>query len=371
MDFKSVVESGKKMSKHAFRKPFSALLVVILTILACGPTPTPPDIPHITLGAKDTPDNNEGKPVPSDTEETGIDESAPPAAIITLQGPVNSSGSITLSWDCETCFPGKIGSSQDVYLLEESSTSETSGFAVVATINTHDAHVEKTLAQSAGGHYWYRVRARNPNGYTPYSNVIRVSVQIITAPDSTTFFINNSSYPIVSLIIDGVEQFQDAPQCILPGNKILKTLSAGSHTYYAENGIWDNGSRQSLYNFSGTFGQQSGVTGQVTFDNPTITQLLTGFSTSGYWAGEYWVGTNYNYAAFRFYSDGRYDFYDNGVKKGSGTYKLVSRNPKAFAVTFSISGSEGYQGVLDERSGFFMMKNGPSDWKIIKYIHSS
>ncbi|PYP97995.1 MAG: hypothetical protein DMD34_02980 [Gemmatimonadetes bacterium] len=108
------------------------------------------------------------------------------------------------------------------------------------------------------------------------------------------------------------------------------------------------------------------MTGTVTIPDITIFQLLTQFGSSGYWSGDYWVGTTYHFAAFRFYSNGTFKLYDDGVQVGSGSYSLVSRSPSTLTVTFSVGAN---QGTLDELGGYFNMRNGPPDWPWIQYTY--
>jgi hypothetical protein len=113
-----------------------------------------------------------------------------------LYGPSTSTGSITLTWDYT--WPGGLGSSQDGYQLEESLTSPDSGFSIkYTTVGTgdHRSNVQYTLTNPTSN-YWYRVRARNTNGYTPYSNVVHTSVQApcTTTPTPTTLRIINDLY---------------------------------------------------------------------------------------------------------------------------------------------------------------------------------
>jgi len=271
-----------------------------------------------------------------------------------------SSTQVLLAWTNNSSSTGSDGFGYRVYESDNGS-----GFDLLGNIYGYYDGV--FISGVDPGHtYAYKVTAFNNYGASALSATSN-SVTTPGSPETTaTRLINNSSYPIVSLMIDGVEQFPTAPQGIPPHGEMLKTLSVGSHTYSAANGFWYGGSRQTMYTFSGTFTQQSGVIGQVTFNNPTIAQLLTRFGSSGYWVGMYWLGTNLNSAAFRFYSNGTYVFYNNGVAQGTGTYSLVSY-PGSYMVTFSVNG--GYQGILDEMHGYFHMDNGPSGWRTMQYTY--
>jgi hypothetical protein len=112
-----------------------------------------------------------------------------------LNGPSTSNGIFALIWDYT--WPS-IGSSQDGYELEESSTSPISGFLkIYTTVGTGDnrTHVQYNLNKSTGD-YWYRVRAKNNTRYTAYSNIIHTSVQnpCTTSLTPTTLRIINDLY---------------------------------------------------------------------------------------------------------------------------------------------------------------------------------
>jgi len=112
-----------------------------------------------------------------------------------------------------------------------------------------------------------------------------------------------------------------------------------------------------MYNWSGNFTQQPATTGEVRFNDPTIAQLLTQFSSSRLWEANFWSGTTPHVAGWRFYSNGTANFYIDGVNQGSTSVSLVQRNPGAFNVVFKAG---NYQGTLYETFGYFAMPNGPN-----------
>jgi hypothetical protein len=299
-------------------------------------------------------------------DATTLSDTQPPKAPV-LTGPtatVTDAQHFLLEWtydwaSCTFC-PSTSG-----YHLDESSTSPSSGFTNIwSSYLTGDQESPKKLAISprSAGTYWYRVRAYD-NGWSDYSNVIEVTVAALV---SSTRFVNNTSYIIVSLKINGQEQFPVSPMGILPGHYYELELSPGTYDVTASNGFWDGSSRFTMYNWSGQCNQQPGVTGEVRFNDPTIQELLTRWRSSGYWEGSYWSGTNLYFAGFRFFSNGKWDLYDNGNKTGSGNYSVVSRNPGAFTVTFTVG---GFQGTLYETFGYFAMPNGPQPTPWIEYYH--
>lgn len=102
------------------------------------------------------------------------------AAVPVLTGPASSSGTFTLTW---TYIWGGIVSTGDGYELQESTTSATAGFTtIVSTVNMGDHASPKvsSLTRSAGT-YHYRVRARKILAFSPWSNVVTVTVGATTA----------------------------------------------------------------------------------------------------------------------------------------------------------------------------------------------
>jgi titin len=196
---------------------------------------------------------------------------------------------------------------------------------------------------------------------------VTVTLNLAAPAQTATRFLNNASYPIIYLTIDGVQHFPSSPQAILPGDTYTVNLTAGNHTYEAHTGFWDGGTRFEMYLYGGNFTQTSGNVGSVPINDPTIAQLLTQFdAVSGYWQGMYWEGTTPHTAGFRFYPNGTWRLYIDGSQTQSGNFTLVSRFPDFFQVTFSVG---GFQGTLNELYGTFNMPNGPQSWRWIEYTY--
>ncbi len=279
----------------------------------------------------------------------------------TISGPGASTGTFQLAvgyaWPI-------IVSSQDWYELEESTGGS---FVKVANTNAGDPHYNPwnvSLTRSSGTYYY---RARVHRGWVPdYSQYSAVFQVVVTVPPtvSKTRFVNNTSYPIISLAVDGIQQFY-YPNGINVGGYYELELSPGSHSYRIANGFYDGVSKFEMYIWGPTtYTQPSGSTYTVTLQDWTITQLLTRLYASEYWQGDYWDGLVPHTAGFRFYSNGTFRFYVDGIQQGTGSYSLVYRTPASFSVTFTIG---SYQGVLYELGGYFTMRNGPPGWELIQY----
>ena len=279
-----------------------------------------------------------------------------PRAPTNLTAQALSSTQILLTWTNN--------SQSDEYRIYESKDGGVFVFAgTVSQDNVPGAYIP---GLSAGHSYRYYIQAHNAIGYSANSNT-SASVTTPGGSAGTVRIVNNSSYPIISLTIDGVQKFPQPPQGIPPNSTYEIPMAAGGHSYEAWNGFWDGVSRFTMYKFSGSWTQPAG-TYTITLNNPTITQLLTKFGTSGYYLGEYWSGTNFHYKGFRFYNTGTYNYYLDGALAGTGTYSLAPGGyPGSYTVTFNVTGAQAATGYYSETGGTFYMKNGPSDWPVIYY----
>ncbi len=192
-------------------------------------------------------------------------------------------------------------------------------------------------------------------------------------PASTVRFYNNSSHPVVELIIDGSEVILAESQSIPVGGFLDVNVSGGSHNYQAGVGFGSGGQKIAIYPLpSGSFSSQDGST---TLGDPTLTQMLTNYGQGGYYSGEFWdANNNFNCAAFDFYANGGFDFYVNQGLNDSGYYSLISRNPGSYSVTFKVenaAGTEWFEGTYyytGALAGTIQMQNGPATWPWIEYV---
>ncbi len=228
-----------------------------------------------------------------------------------------------------------------------------------------------TITDLAGGTaYTFQVTAYNGAGESAPSN----EAPVTTLSDVTAArFINNASYPVVSLIVDGVQQFPQSPWGILPGEYYEIPLDAGSHIYEARTGFWQSDTQRfEMYIYTGSFTQVAGVVTEIAIDDITLVNLLTQFQEEGYWEGWYMdANSNCHTAAFRFYRDETWRLYDGNVEVGTGFYSLVLREPDIFAVKFKVTDAPENEGLLMETYGYFTMNNGPNSWKQIEYTYKA
>jgi hypothetical protein len=189
-----------------------------------------------------------------------------------------------------------------------------------------------------------------------------------------SYFHNDASYPVISLIVDGWEQFPVRPLGILPcAYYELDGVPSGQHSWTAVTGFWDDfGQRFEMYNYSGTYGQPVSGSSNAHIPDVTIQNLLTVPPTNlGYWEGYYFdASSNCHTTAFRFQQNGTYTFYNANTQVDSGTYSLVLREPSIFSVKFHVtSANQNVDGLLIETRGQFFMRNGPASWPQITYVY--
>lgn len=190
--------------------------------------------------------------------------------------------------------------------------------------------------------------------------------------NGTIQFVNHTSHPIISLNIDNQGDLIQNESQIIPPNGWLDVtgVTAGNHVYAAENGFVSGGTPHLLLPLPvGTF---SGNAGSVTINDPTVMQLLTQYGKYSAFVSEYWDANAIPHpAAFCFYDNSSYFFYDDNKLTDSGTYSLVSRQSHVYTVTFEARsngdnqiGSYSYAGSM---IGTLFMRNGPPSWPLIEY----
>jgi hypothetical protein len=188
-----------------------------------------------------------------------------------------------------------------------------------------------------------------------------------------TYFSNDASYPVISLIVDGWEQFPVRPLGILSGAYYeLDGVPAGTHSWTALTGFWDDwGQRFTMYQYTGSYSQPSSGPFNIHIPDMSIKDLLSVPPTNlGYWEGYYFdANANCFTTAFKFTQSGTFTFYNANTQIDSGTYSLVKREPAIFSTKFHVSSSkQNYDGLLIETHGQFYLSNGPASWPQITYV---
>lgn len=276
---------------------------------------------------------------------------------ITSLPATDNDGNYTLQWDCTSmlcCSP---------YTIEEDSDPSFSSPTGYLSYDTTRPYTYDFTGK-ADGTYCYRVGCAGENLSEP-------ACIVVSRPSSGTVRVqNNTHYYIVDVQLNGV-QMVEYPYGIGAGGYFDFVVAPGAINYYLGSGYYDEyGSRDVWFNRTGTTSVSAGSSTTVTFDNPTIGQLLSNFSSSRNWTGDYYCYSCpiiVNYATYNFTSSGGWQFYDNGVFQESGTVQLVSWPDYSDAVTFRLCPSCESISLAYPFSQFYF-RNGPSDWPLILYV---
>lgn len=196
----------------------------------------------------------------------------------------------------------------------------------------------------------------------------RVTVNFISATGPATLtFQNNSSYDLVSIRIDGVEQLDVVNHYIIPiGNNVSYSTSAGARDLEVQLGYYQQNANgtQSLItpfdvNLIETANVAAGEDHPVTVGNPSIGQLLsnslnplmTSTQNPGVWSLIYQVNTGgfsyeNHYARIEFYENGTWRLYESydpsfvpGSLVASGTVTEVSWPNRPSFIQFTLGPS--------------------------------
>jgi hypothetical protein len=291
------------------------------------------------------------------TATTSAQSVTVPTAPTSLTTTAASTTQINLSWTDN--------SSNETSFSIERAPGGTTTFTEIATVGAGVTTYQNT-GLTASTSYAYRVRAYNSAGYSGYTNT-STATTTATQAIATLRIQNNTHYPLISIKINGVEQL--AYKYVLPiGNYVDYTFtSSGSVTYSILTGLMDtNGNTTDFYVFNGTVQVTVGQVYTLTCVNPTLAQVLSGFSASKVWSG-YYYDANYNYHTcyYKFFSDGSFMLYDGTALISTGTATLVTWDDYATIISFKLGTTETIQMMYP--FGSFMQYNGPASWKVITY----
>jgi hypothetical protein len=311
--------------------------------------------------------NSAGVSAPTSSVSGVTGSTAAPSAPTDFTAQAAGPNSINLSWSNPSAIEG-----WRIYLGTGTAAPAYSGTVNDSVSGAAPAVIQPIVQLTAGTEYNFQIDVfRTVNGVLKYSPKTAIA-SVTTTTASGVQFTNKSAYPIVSLIIDGVERFPTAPQGIPAGTAASPavfnmSLANGQHTYSAQNGFWDGASRNTLYSYSGTFTVSGGQSSSPpVFNAPTITQLMTQFrNTSGTWTGWYTGSNGFTPVYMKFYANGTCTLTHNPngtpLQIGSGSYSMQSNGYQGtFVATFTISltnpsGSvKGtFSGTLSETGGWF------------------
>ncbi len=188
------------------------------------------------------------------------------------------------------------------------------------------------------------------------------------AGSTTLRLVNNTQYNIVSLTLNGSEQFTPGSG-VLSGSTVNLGTTAGNKTLVAGLGfVLPDGSRDIWFTFTRSINVTSGQTNTQTFARITVGQLLTMGAASTTWNGTFFDDNGAPRAArFVFSSNGSWQFFVDGVANGSGTLTEVSWPNSSPTVTFRINSTLPAI-TISHPFGSFFFRNGPPSFPIIQYV---
>jgi hypothetical protein len=274
-----------------------------------------------------------------------------PGSLTTI---VASSTQINLSWTDN--------SNNETTFNIERAPGGTTNFTEIATVSAGITTYQNTCL-TAGASCVYRVRAHNSAGYSGYTNTSTATTQNV----ATLRIQNSTKYALISIKLNGTERLQ-FKNYVPVGNYIDYTFtSSGSVTYSILVGLMDsNGNTTDFFTFNGTVQVTVGQVYTLTCTNPTLAQVLSGFSASKQWDGYYYdANNNYKTCAYIFYSDGSFRLYDGAAIIGTGNTTLVTWDDYATIISFKLGTTETIQMMYPFSS--FIQGNGPASWKNITY----
>jgi hypothetical protein len=341
-----------------------------------GPTDTHATIsgldPVTTLNYRVRTYNAAGESVPSNIAGATTWGTTAPAAPTNLVATAQSSSVIRLTFD----HPGTNVEGFMLSISQDNITWFTDFF-------TFTVKIVDVTALEPSHPYWFRVDAFNhADGVNLHVSGFASASATTQASGDTTRFINYSSYPIISLKINGVEKIS-APNAIGAGAYYEMPLTVGN-TYNVAwtNGFWTGTEPNPMYGGGGTFVQGAGTT-TYAINNPSLGRILAHrapVGSWGYWLGEVWSGTSLHSYGYCFKNDSdnpgsasTFKFYIDGVYQSGGSASIPSGgypNPGTFIMHFQTLGDSDHLASLYEPNGPFDMHNGPSDWRWVEYAYA-
>jgi hypothetical protein len=172
----------------------------------------------------------------------------------------------------------------------------------------------------------------------------------VARPTSGTLHVvNNSSEPMISIILDN----QEYASCtnFIPPHSSYDFLFTGSGTlpYMLKVGSCSGSTPVPWFELPGSTTMSPGAYRTVTFDNPTIGQLLSNFGTQNVFEGTFWDNSIQSWGArYVFQTNGAWIYYESTgpcqpvlkncswSQKSSGTATLISWPDWSAVVTFRL-----------------------------------
>jgi hypothetical protein len=276
---------------------------------------------------------------------------------ITLSLPTTSTtGNYTLSWTVS-------GLAASNWPIQEDSDTNFSNPTAYISYDTSSPYTY-AFTNKPDGTYCYRARLGSL-----WSDPACITVARPTS--STLHIVNNTKYDMIYLTLNNVQKISYPYGILAGGNADFVFTSGGTVNVGYGVGFYNSdGSRNIWFNGSSSVTLTAGQTYTLTVHNPSLGDILSGFSASRNWDGTYYCYSCpilVNYARFNFTRTGNWTFYDNGVQQGTGAVILVSWPTYGSIITFKVCTTcDNIQ--LAYPFGIFYFQNGPPDWPTIEYV---
>ena len=204
-------------------------------------------------------------------------------------------------------------------------------------------------------------------GWSPNDFVVDVPPPPPGAP-TILHLTNNTQYNLVDLRVNGSQTIA-AGGFVAPGGTFdVPFDQAGSVQIVAGIGFLDfSGAPDVWFQIGGQTSVSTGQTTNFTLRRITVASLLTNFGASADWLGEFYDDNFVPHAALlRFFPNGTYVLFQDGVQVQTGIMFEVSWPDLASDVTFQV-GLEP-DSTIAFPFGSFYLENGPASWPIIQYV---
>lgn len=181
--------------------------------------------------------------------------------------------------------------------------------------------------------------------------------------------VNNTQYQLIDVRVNNVQKVSSLGGAA-PGTAFEFNQNPGSNlNVYLGVGTWNsNGTRNELFHFNAVATVTAGQTTTLTLNRITIPQLLTNFQASQDWVGNYFDGNGaLHQARFRFFLNGSWKLFDDGVQIQTGTVSLAEWNNMSLTAKFRTRPTDQPISCFYP-FGSFMYRNGPASWPIIEYV---
>ncbi len=225
-------------------------------------------------------------------------------------------------------------------------------FAGGAPLPANTTEYSFVTDQIVGQRLYVLVQAVNDQGSVE-SNVAFAEIPV---RNGTARFHNQTDYPVFSLVVGGTELLPGASDAYQRGQGYQLDLAPGTYDFRMLNGIWDGTGWNALYVWSGTITVEPGGVVDVTFPDPSATDLMTRFSSQHTWSGGYFDQGLARVVSVTFRSNGQYTLVVDGTVRRTGTYRIVQRAPAFFLVEIQLDGHG--LGTLNEALNTFQLQMG-------------